>query len=480
MGKNKLQYLFDCLPKDQKKRFPGWLKNELQGQRNEMYQWFEQVWAGKSDEEGWENLHPDKPYDQSSINSWNTLLIKWVEEYLAFGAFRKNDFVKLHFLNRAIIRSNPLEVYPSSIRKSRRYLEKQPVRDRTFYQIQHELDRLDVEFQNSYPGTQIRRYEFDTDSYRKNEEMALLLANMEMAVRRLSFNEPLTEWDQYCVKQIHIYLENDPPEEWPVAFLYASIFDYLQPGAIIPPEEAKALVRFFQAHFSTLRSDAQYSVGILISNTFIRSFFRKQDDSVIELALEVNNWILNRAQVHVARYFYRNIIQLNVLRAQRTEELEERKRYLEMAYEVLENLKEKLPAEEREEVYLFNLADLHFESGNFAALAKQIYAQNFKDYAYQINYLILWNKAQYEIGDYYGMIERLKSLQVSLKQTHKLRPDFKKRQWNQVKYFLKMLTNYRPSMLRRLKKQLEEENTIIGKKWLLAKLEEKIALQERK
>ena len=46
-------------------------------------------------------------------------------------------------------------------------------------------------------------------------------------------------------------------------------------------------------------------------------------------------------------------------------------------------------------------------------------------------------------------------------------------QLNQVKYFRKLVINYRPTILQRLKDQLEEEKTINGKKWLLEKLDQK-------
>ena len=480
LTKNKLLNLIDCLDAEEKKRFPGWLKNELQGQKQEMWLWFEQIWEGKTEQHAWEYLHSPKSLNQSRINSWNAMLIKWMEDYLAFCALRKDHFARIHFLNRVIIRQNPIHAYPSSIRKSRRYLEQQSVRDKTFYQIQHELDRLDIEFQNSYPGVHIRRYTVDPQQFRQNEEMAILLTNIEVTARRLSYKEPLTEWDHYCIKQLQTYLEKDSAEKWPVAFLYLKIFSFLQPDIIIQADEARNLVEFYQAHLSALRPDAQFMVGILLSNSLIRSYFRQQDQAVIDLVFEIHIWMLTHSKVYEARYLYRNMIHLYLIMARRSQDQETRKKYFDLAYFNLEDLKEKLPVNEREEVYNYNLAAIHFETGNFADLARQIYTLEFKDYTYEINYLILWNKAQYELGEYYGLAERLKNLQISLQQTLKLKPDLRKRQLNQVKYFRKMVNNYRLSILHRLKKQLEEENTILGKKWLMEKLEEKIRLQEKK
>jgi hypothetical protein len=478
MAKNKFQHLVDCLTNKEKKRFPGWLKNELQGRNQEMWIWFEQIWERKTDEQAWAALYAGEDLDQSKINNWTTLLIGWVEEYISICSFRKDTFARIHYLNRTVIRKNPLHIYPSTIRKSRKLLDKQPIRDKTYFQIQHELDRLDLEFSKSYPGVQIRRYKLDPRRIRQNEEMAFLLTNIEIALRRLTANEPLTKWDQHCITQLKAYVEEDSSQVWPVAYLYTRIFAYLQKPAIIPGTEAQALVAFYQKHFKTLRSDAQFTVGILIHNCLGRSYFRQEDRQVIELIFEINSWILHRSQIYGARYFYRNMVQIPIMIARKSNDTAEKQELLQLAHHYLEDLKDKLPADEREEAYQYNLAELHFEEGNFAGLARQFYALQFKDYAYEINYLILWNKAQYELGELEGLAERLKNLQISLQQTLKLKANFRKRQLNQVKYFRKMVLNYRPSILRRLKKELLEEQIITERGWLLEKLDQKILVQE--
>jgi hypothetical protein len=107
-------------------------------------------------------------------------------------------------------------------------------------------------------------------------------------------------------------------------------------------------------------------------------------------------------------------------------------------------------------------------------LSRQLYALHFKDYAYEISYLILWNKARYELEDVDGLADRLKNLQISLRKTKRLQSALKKRYLNQVNYFRKMVINYRPSILKRLLTQVEEEQSLIGKKWIVEKLEQKI------
>ena len=84
-----------------------------------------------------------------------------------------------------------------------------------------------------------------------------------------------------------------------------------------------------------------------------------------------------------------------LIMARRAKDKNTRQKYFDLAYFNLEDLNSKLPVGEREEVYNYNLAAIHFETGNFADLVKQIYTIKFKDYTYEINYLILWNKAQY-------------------------------------------------------------------------------------
>ncbi|MCB0851132.1 MAG: hypothetical protein KDD63_02725 [Bacteroidetes bacterium] len=470
----RLQDLLDCLSKSERIRFPGWLQNELQGKQKEISLWLEQVEHTQTEEQAWQQVRPFQTYDQAQINRWNTALVNWLESYLAICAFREDSFASIHYLNRAVIRSNPLDAYPSTIRKSRKHLAQQPIRDRTYYQVQHELDRLDLEFGFSFPEVKIRRYQLDHELAKQNEELAILMASIEVAVRKLSTSQPLTELDHYCVRQLRLYATPQNRKKWPVAYLYCKIFDFLDTNPIISIQEAEELVHWFQEFFQLLRPDAQFSIAILIHNTLTLSHFRKEDKDLVALILEINIWVLQQANIFGARYFYRNMVQLDIYMSKKTQDAEEMNSYIQQAYHHLETLKEKLPPDEREEAYNYNLATLHFETGNYEALSRQIYSLNFKDYTYEISYLILWNKAQYELGEFEGLADRLKNLNISLRNTQRLQPDLKRRHLNQVNYFRKVVINYRPAILNRLLKQLKKEQSLIGKKWLVEKLEEKI------
>lgn len=471
LEQDRLHHLFACLKDRERKRFPGWLHNELQGQQQSMWEWFEQIWPDQPYEQAWQQLRPNEVLDRAQINQWNTALIGWMEHYLSICAFREDSFARIHYLNRAVIRRNPLMAYASTIRKSRKLLHKQSIRDHTYYRVQHELDRLDREFHTSYPGIEIRRYNPDPDSILQHEELTILLANVEVAVRRLSLSTPLTDWDQSCIDRLGAYKNI---VKWPVAYLYCILVDYVDTTRPMSLEEAIDLTTLYQQHYSKLRPDAQFSVFILINNLLVRAYFKRKEAALVKQAFEINIWILQHTHIFGARYFYRNVIQLSLLMARQSNTFTDKQRHLQQAHGYLKSLKPTLPPEDREEAYQYNLAYLYFEEKQFENLSKQLYAFQFKDYTYEISYLILWNKAQFERGKWEGLIERLKNIQISLKQTKKLSPHFKKRQLNQVKYFRKLVSNYRPTILKRLRDQLLQETEVQDKDWLLQKLDEKI------
>jgi hypothetical protein len=361
---NRIYDLLDCLHKSERKRFPGWLRNELQGRQEDMFCWFEHIEKYKDEYQAWQRLKPDQAFDQAQVNRWNTALVIWIESYLAICAFRVDTFAHHHYLNRAVIRRNPLNAYPSTIRKSRKQLAQQPIRDRTYYQIQHELDRLDLEFSVSYPGVKIRRYEMNQEIARQNEELAILLANVEVAVRRLSAGSPLTQLDRYCVEQLRLYTTPEARRKWPVAYLYCLVFDFLEAKKIISLQEANELINWFKQYFQLLRPDAQYSAAILIHNTLTLSYFRKENPELVSLILEINVWLLTYTEIYGGRYFYRNMIQISIILYRKAETPAQKQQYIQQAYHHLETLKEKLPPEEQEEAYNYNLANLQFELGN--------------------------------------------------------------------------------------------------------------------
>ena len=460
-----LYKLLSCLTEEEASRFPGWLKNELQGKQVSMWNWFVQIWQQKSPQEAWAHLYPATPYHPKQVNRLNNRLIKWVEEFLAIESFRKDKLDQLHHLGRVLIRRSPEEAFPPMVRKIANRLDKQPIKDRTYFRVKFELDRLDAEYLNLFPANKIRRYDPKPEQWNEHEILHVYLNQMELALRRI--NQPnnqqdpfISALDEFAYQQLVLFIQSHGPDKSPVAFIYQQVYGYLKNGCTLTHFEAQELVDWLKdeetEHYKLFRKDALFSLTTLIHNCINRSREKSQHQGPewLELLFDLFSWLMEKELLFTNRVIFGNLIRIKVLLASHHQNNPaKRKKHLEDAKECLEMYKEKLPKKEREMVYNFNKGRILFAERKFKEFMElaRFLRRNppaVKDRLLELEFDLLEMKAQYEFatGDKQMEIipfeETLHNLITRFRNADNIPLRFKERTLNQLTHFFSVDTTY--------------------------------------
>ncbi|MCB0853510.1 MAG: hypothetical protein KDD63_14890, partial [Bacteroidetes bacterium] len=365
---SRVQKLIFSLDQEEKQHFSGWLKNELREEKSDVLRWAQELAATDSFTIAWEKAFPGQLYNDGIISRLNFVLTEWLEEYISIEAFRKDPFAKALYLNRFVIRRAPEDLYGTTIKKTRKRLEskEQPIRDYTFFRLQFELDRLDAEYQNLFPGNKIRRYIIHPEIVEKNEELQLLLSQAELSLKRLSNRTALNPYDHLTLERLKVYAENTGEQEIPLINLYQQLFIYLENREKISSQQAEELIALYQRDYACLRPDGQFTIAIHIQNVLIRSIYQDNRSSLYEILFDFYRLMLEKGETFGSRYFYQNLIQICLQLAQRWPlDNPQRNILQEKARSFLEEYKPSLPQKDQEEAYQYNLAHIYFTEGQF-------------------------------------------------------------------------------------------------------------------
>ncbi len=137
----------------------------------------------------------------------------------------------------------------------------------------------------------------------------------------------------------------------------------------------------------------------------------------------------------------------------------------------LNNYSDKLTEEQRSDFLNYNLAKLYFEQRQFSEVVGQLSQVDYKDRSIALDARTLLLKTYLEMGEYEALIAMIDSFRQFIRR-HKALGYHTKNYRNLLKYTRQVAELPPGNTTKRMlvKKQIEEENDLTEKQWLLAKL----------
>jgi hypothetical protein len=143
---------------------------------------------------------------------------------------------------------------------------------------------------------------------------------------------------------------------------------------------------------------------------------------------------------------------------------------------------QKVPVEERDNMYNYGNAYLYFEKGDYNASARHLLKISIDEFTYKHDIRNLTLRIYYEIGDYEKAFEMISSFREFLRSSKLLSKEFRNQYTDFINYTEKLLffkSKQKNIDIKRMKKELDKEDKIISKSWLIEKVEELIPATKR-
>lgn len=425
--------LLHSLSKREQRKFDRWLTSELSPKQVSVRLLFDQVKSGKYIEQIWSRLFPDikvpeKPLLDSGFRRLENHLSEYLEEFIAIETFRKDTTKRDLYLLRGLNDRQVPDLFQAELRKVRKRLEKQPVRDALYHRTRFEILREEKahEIRHQKSSSVASDYYRQFQLFWLHERLRMILVNLsEAGLGRMA--PPKEETESLLAEVEGMLTQTDCP----LLSIYRHIL-LIQSGEEKFSELITLLVQC--GHMAGLAE--QKNIFILLSNHLIRIYNRTKDLSKAEQLFYLFLWGIKEELIYFGGYLppktYRNIISIGLHIGNYDE-----------VYRLIHELIERVPIPEREEAFRFNLGTYYFALGRIRE-TYLMFMEKFHSSTYEVAARTKILSLRYENGERTELESPLRSLKLFVKSQKNLSESFRESALRQI-LLLEKLVKLQPS-----------------------------------
>ncbi|MCB0638330.1 MAG: hypothetical protein KDC54_16990 [Lewinella sp.] len=418
-------------------------------------------------EAAWRQVAAGTPYVDQKLNNLLSDLLQFTYDFLALESLRRDDHTREAYIQEALLQRR---LYPQADRTARRWRKRQeqvPEQD-------EELFYATYRWEQYRDLRRVKGAERSFDPHLQAQSTALdhfyTLSQLSIYCEMLNRGQIVQSgYEQPYLPEILARLEaaDQPLREVPLARIYQALIRMLTEEPAEPHyEQAKALLFQSTEAISPTRRKSLYAYLI---NFAVRQINRGQPayyQEAFEIYQRLTDESLLLEEGRLSQWTFTNIVTLSV-----------RMGAYDWARNFMDTYHRALPAAERETVYQYNLASLHFQTEDYAQALRHLHVLQFtKDDFYQMATKILQLKCFYQLGEYEAMRALASTTRQYLVRNRQL-SDYQRQANLQFVRAIRALASLReqarrisPDKRRQKAKVIEERlnvKTISNKAWLL-------------
>ncbi|MEL6695107.1 MAG: hypothetical protein AAFP89_02650 [Bacteroidota bacterium] len=474
MKKRKVKYILAALSKSEQEYFMRWLNAELHDRQFFVQKLatilIEEMDTPTSDQEVWNHLYPDKPYDDARLRKLLSDLRHWLHEFLAIQSFRQDPHTRHKFILDAFSRRGLKEEF-----------------QRHFRRIPSMHQRLDTQVQ----AQDLARWRYEMAV----EQQWYIFKNQSKLIPGLKYTQP--DWGQSEITSISdLYLEANLLE---LITLYLGLRSNRKSHEQTPQlEKIRALIQIMMPEdrsnisfklstyltiYDTIENISLEKLHALFASIKLTTAMWAPSDLYTMFSIFYNQFqrLLNKREVH---NFYMNVrdlyiwaIEHNILQIEGVLSPASyrnlvifciRTQAYTLAQKYMIQLKDQLPLGLREETFTICKAMLLTEQGQFTKVLKLLGMARFQVESFEINGR--WLSLQAHHGLYPEDTEwRLQQTERHLRYTKSrklLNPRFQLAYQNQFRLYKRILT-VTPEKQQKILNEIRKINPVHNKPWLM-------------
>lgn len=478
MTKRKTWRIWNILTSDEQDKFIRFLKAELK-ERQEFLQKLAYFLCttsqNPSDTEAWNYLYPDKPYDDPRFRKICRDLTAWLEEFLAIEGFRKRKWKKELFLLSELADRHAREDFVKTYNRVEKSLQKSFKReslvDQFLLKFELEVEKQNFTAINRLNPSILRGFAQNRQELTENQNLLgvsrafvdfwaiqSFLMGMDNSIKNYQGDDPKLILFKQNLDLLY-------QAEFPASSPQLKIFQRLLAPAHASLQSYVELAAQIKAHATQFSKQDLQTAVVLLVNIFLKNLGKLEEMDAVDVMLDLFIWgilegpLLNEGTLRA--YIYNNLIN-TCIRTQK----------FGLAEKYLEELKELLSPQEREEAYAIGKARLLTAMNRPHELLRFMQNKQFKNPRYDIDARIRILQAGYEIDsqDEIWLVSQIATLQKLVRNKKGLPQNIQKQVLTFLK-FMKLMVGASTDLKRQKAKiKIEEAPPFPNKYWLLNQL----------
>lgn len=412
-------------------------------------------------------LFPGEDFDEQQLYNVMSYLKKLYHRFLSFEFFEKRQFQEPLYTLEAAFDKNQFDLLKNRSKQLEKSLRQCSYNDSEYYNVNYHLNRMQGYYTSSFEDrskTELFQKMLDyLDKYYIAEKLrncCHLTANMMMMN---------TQYEMRFLEDILQYIRRswDFVSDDPTIIMYYTILMSLREEN--KPEHYQHLKEMLANNFSALSPQDGRDLYQFAYNYCIRKLNLAEDSYRWELfhlyKQGLKNGILLSNDI-LSEWDYKNITTLGC-------SLKE----FEWTEDFIQEYKDKLPANKRENAYNYNLANLYYNKKMYNEALSALLLVQFSDIKYHLSTNFLLLRTYYEMKDTEALLSLIETSRIYVIRNRKITTDEKRGYTNFLRFAKKLVllrhhaSTYNKKVLKEkldhLTGRIEDSENVTYKFWLL-------------
>ena len=410
----------------------------------------------------WKKIYHDKKYDDIRFRKLNSDLLKLVEGFLAQQTFENNQLNQSTCLLTAVEKKSMNELFESSSRIAKRISKQQAHITADFFYYQYQIEKSKYEF---------NKYKFEKSTSLNVEEIGDNLDKFYIAEKLKYYSAILPQAkiatsteDLLFFDQIINHVKKNNYADVPSIALYYQIYLTISDNDNVDHYfKLRELLVKFGDQLSIPEAKSIYDMAV---NYCVIKNNQGQSNFVFELFEVYKDYLENGiidGDGELAPRHFRNVVNVAT-----------RIGKYEWTEQFINDFKDKLPEDFRNNAVSYNLARLYFFQKEYNRVIESLQEVEYEDVTYNIGSKVFLLKIYYELDETEPLFSIMESFRVYLNR-HKEIPLQRRKNYFSLIKFTKKLINLMPGNkkeLEKIKAELAKTESAIDP-WILEKIKEK-------
>lgn len=465
MEKSRLVLAFNSLSSSDLKQFstfvhsPFFNKNQqLAALCNFLVEWKKSPGKPLNKEIIHQVILPGNAYQDQKVRLAMSGLLKLLEQFLVYQSLTEDETAQRIKLAACYRKLNLNKHFQRALRDAKQTLEKQGFRNADFYNYSYQLKWEEY----LYMSANHRSQSLNLQAISDNIDQAFLSLKLRQSCFAIAHQAVYkAEYNLGLLPEVLRYIEAHNLLEIPaISLYYYCYFALTQPQEEQYFQTLKAQIFSYGHHFPATEIRDLYLLAINYCikrlNEGNTSYFREGLD-LYKKGLD-RSILLQNGQL--SRFTYNNIVAMGL----RTKEYD-------WTAHFIHRYKDFLKKDYRENTFAFNLARLEYERKNYGKALRHLQYAEYKDLLNNLIAKTLMLKIYFELGETKLLQSHLDAMKIFIRRKRVI--GYHKKNYLNIVYYTQKILNVNPydkAAIKALQEQLETEEVLTDRKWLLDQL----------
>lgn len=415
--------------------------------------------AGPDKREIFKTCFPGKKFNDQQYRYLATDMVYRLEKFIAQRAFEKDGALYAQVLKRELAARKAVKAYNAH--------------RLAFEEIKENSDRRDIPYYQHCYESEFIHLAKATAGMKRDEKSNIgevveyldrfyLARKLQLCCEIFNVKNVLSvDYKVFLLDEILLHLRNKSYSDTPVILVYFRILmTLLESENEEHFHQLRALLKKHESNFTLneLREMYQYVLNYCIKKINLGNIsWQKTLFEIYKITIE--NKVL-MSEGHLSHWDYKNIVTISL-----------RQKEYDWCRNFIVTNKAFLLSAERENAYIYNLANLYFNAGEYSRSLKLLQQVEFSDVYYQLDSKSILLKTYFEMEETESFVYHATAFKTFL-QRNKLVSDYQRTIYlNLIRFSSKLLrAEGNKKKIDVLKKKVEENRNIADLQWLLRKI----------